>query len=299
MIEHQRQPAASPAHVVVLGSRGFIGATTVERLRKSGIMTLAVPSSELDLTAPGAADALAAKLRPDDALVVFSALTPDKGKDIATMNRNLAMANAVCAALGKQKVDHVIYISSDAVYGEAPSLVDERTPAAPDALYGVMHLARELMFRSVVAANALCILRPTLVYGVADTHNSYGSNRYRRQAAKEGKIPLFGNGEETRDHVLVDDVAELIRLCLTHKSTGILNAVSGRSISFKQCAEIVARQFDKKVDIELKPRGPGAVITHRSYDVADCRKAFPSFRWTSVEDGFAKAHRDMMAGGGG
>lgn len=297
MLDHHRQPAASPARVVVLGSRGFIGRTTVERLRKSGIMTLALPSTELDLEAPGAADALAAKLRPDDALVMFSALTPDKGKDIATMNRNLAMAGAVCAALGKQKIDHVVYISSDAVYGEAPALVDESTPAAPDALYGAMHLTRELMFRSVVPANALCILRPTLVYGATDTHNSYGSNRFRRQGAKDGKIPLFGNGEETRDHVLVDDVAELVRLCLTHKSAGVLNAVSGRSLSFKQCAELVVKQFEKMVEIELKPRGPGAVITHRSYDVSDCRKAFPSFRWTSAEEGFARVHKDMAAQG--
>jgi len=299
MLRHHREPAGSPARVVVLGSRGFLGAATVAALRKSGIMTLAVPSTELDLASAGADDRLAAMLRPDDALVMFSALTPDKGKDIATMNRNVAMATAVCAALAKRKIDHAIYISSDAVYGEAPALVDERTPAAPDALYGVMHLARELMFRSAVAPDALCILRPTLIYGAADSHNSYGSNRFRRQAAKEGKISIFGDGEETRDHVLVDDVAELIRQCLIHKSAGVLNAVSGRSLSFLRVAELVAKQCTPPVPIERKPRGPGGVITHRSYDIADCRKAFPSFRWTAAEEGFAKAQRDMLAAGGG
>ena len=97
---------------------------------------------------------------------------------------------------------------------------------------------------SAVPAPALAILRCTLVCSADDTHNSYGPNRFRRQAAKDGKITLGGEGKETRDHVSADDVAELVRLVLVHRSAGLLNAVSGRSRSFAEVAHIVAATFD-------------------------------------------------------
>ena len=36
-------------------------------------------------------------------------------------------------------------------------------------------------------------------------------------------INLFGNGEERRDHVYIDDVAELMVRVLAHRSVGALN----------------------------------------------------------------------------
>src|SRR3546814_11446336 len=64
------------------------------------------------------------------------------------------------------------------------------------------------------------LLRPTLIYGAEDTHNSYGPNRLRRMARKDARITLFGAGEETRDHISVDDVYRLILLTLRHRSEG-------------------------------------------------------------------------------
>src|ERR1700682_5118350 len=124
-----------------------------------------------------------------------------------------------------------------------PIIRSDASPADPLALYGVMHKAREVMMMSAVPADALAILRCTLVCSADDTHNSYGPNRFRRQAAKDGKITLGGEGKETRDHVFADDVAELVRLVLVHRSAGLLNAVSGRSTSFGEGAHLVAGAF--------------------------------------------------------
>ena len=72
-----------------------------------------------------------------------------------------------------------------------------------------MHRTRELMLAREAKA-PLAVLRLTAIYGAGDTHNSYGPNRFLRQALKDGRIPLFGNGEETRDHLHVDDAVDLI-----------------------------------------------------------------------------------------
>ena len=100
-----------------------------------------------------------------------------------------------------------------AVYGDEPLPLSEASAAAPGSLHGAMHLARELAFKAELKA-PLAVLRPTLIYGAADPHNGYGPNRFRRLANEGTDIVLFGEGEERRDHVAVDDVAELSHVLL-------------------------------------------------------------------------------------
>jgi nucleoside-diphosphate-sugar epimerase len=188
-------------------------------------------------------------------------------------------------------------MSSDAVYRFGLGMVDETTPADPLDLYGVMHKAREVMMMSAVPANALAILRCTLVCAADDTHNSYGPNRFRRQAAKDGKIMLGGEGKETRDHVFADDVAELVRLVLLHRSFGLLNAVSGRSHSFGEVAHLVAATFVPPAEVSFA--GGGGLVTHRHFDATALHQAFPNFHFQPLEAVVAEVHRRSAGRGDG
>jgi UDP-glucose 4-epimerase len=288
-IEHRLDPPADPARVVLLGARGFIGGALARHLTSAGVPLLPLASADLDLTAPDAGARLAALLRPEDALVFLSALTPDKGRDLATFMRNLRMGEAVANALQVQPVAHAVYMSSDAVYPYDTGLISETTPAAPTDLYGAMHRARELMLQQSFRG-PLAILRSTLVYGATDTHNSYGANRFRRMAEKERKIVLGGQGEETRDHVLIDDVVAMIREVLRHRSHGLLNLASGRSVTFDALARLVAGLFSPAAEVVHTPRQ--SPITHRHFDAAARRQAFPDFRFTPLGQGLLKVHRE-------
>lgn len=292
MLQHHHANPTKPARVVVLGSRGFIGRNLMAHLEDEAIPALAVGSDQLDLTNANAGEQLAGLLHADDAVVMLNAITPDKGRDIDTLMRNLAMARAICVALAKQPVAHVVYVSSDAVYPFTAALVNEDSPAAPIDLYGCMHRTREIMFESAVKA-PLAIVRPTLVYGVDDSHNSYGPNRFRRQAAKDVKITLGGEGEETRDHIAVQDIVRLLGLILSHRSAGKLNLATGHSVSFQELARLVASRFDRPIEIAFTPRG--APITHRAFDVTACCKAFPTFAFTPLRDGIAATHAATLA----
>lgn len=289
MLQHQFHAPKKPARAVILGARGFVGRYLHPLLEAEDIPVLAIGSQDLDLAAVDTSERLAAQLRDDDAVVMLSAITPDKGRDTTALLRNLAMAKTVCDAIAKQPVAHIVYISSDAVYPFDRGLVNEESPAAPIDLYGCMHRTREVMFQSAGGAPT-AVLRPTLIYGPGDTHNSYGPNRFRRAATKEGKITLGGNGEETRDHIYVEDVARLIALVLRHRSSGCLNLATGRSLSFHDLAGLVAERAAKPVEIILTPRG--APITHRAFDITACRKAFPDFVFTPLESGLARAQAD-------
>jgi UDP-glucose 4-epimerase len=291
MLKHLNEKPTNPARVVVLGARGFIGRTLVAVLQRAGIAALPVSSADLNLAADDAAERLAAMLRPDDAVVMLAALTPDKGRGLQPFLTNIHMAASLCGALGRVPPAHVVYVSSDAVYPTATALVSEASRAEPDDLYGMMHLAREMMVKSATQG-PVAVLRSTLVYGAADTHNSYGPNRLRRMARDGGKITLFGEGEETRDHILVDDVAALIVLVLRHRSIGTLNLATGRSISYADLATRVAALLDRPIDIVSTPRQ--CPISHRHFDVSAILKAFPTFNLTPLDQGLAKAMSDML-----
>src|SRR5262249_40476992 len=152
--------------------------------------------------------------------------------------RNLAMVRAVCEATRNVALAQLVYASSDAVYSFDTALISEETPAVPLDLYGVMHRARELVLAAEAKA-PLAILRFTAVYGTGDTHNSYGPNRFLRQALKDGRIALFGNGEETRDHLYIDDAVDLVLKAITHGSTGLINLASGSSVPFRAVADMI------------------------------------------------------------
>jgi len=278
---------------VVLGARGFVAAAVIARLSRSGVSVLGLPAADLDLTAPDAGAQLAALLLPDDVLVFVSALTPDRGRDIATLMKNLQMGQQVSAALAARPCAHVVYLGTDAVYPDAATLVRESTCAEPGSFHGTMHVVRERMLIEAlrVTATPLTRLRPSLLYGAADTHNGYGPNRFARAAVAGTPIALFGGGEEQRDHVAVGDVAAIVERVIAHRSTGVLNIATGRSMSFRALADLARDAVGGTVEITPSPRANP--VTHRHFDITNLISAFPDFRFTDPREGVTAMVREL------
>jgi UDP-glucose 4-epimerase len=278
-----------PRRVVILGARGFIGGAINERLAAEGVRTVPLGRSEVDLAAPGARQQLGSILQPSDVLVVVSALAP--AKTIRMLIDNLRLLEPVCEAVSDLALSQVVYVSSEAVYSDDSNPVREDSAVAPSTIHGMMHAARELMLRSSVAA-PLAILRPTLVYGPADPHNGYGPNRFRRQAEKGEPILVFGEGEEQRDHVFVDDVARIAWLSIARRSEGVINVATGISVSFRRVAEMIADQHGAGARVSSVPRpGPRPHLLHRFFDISGCHKAFPQFSFTPLKSGLELSMR--------
>lgn len=286
MIAHLHDTPRKPSRAVVLGAGGFIGGAVARRLRSEGMEVAALGRSSCDLLAPDSATGLAAELRPNDTLVFVSARAPVK--NVAMLMENIRMSEAVCAALKERPVAHVVYVSSDAVYKDSAEPLSESSCAEPGSLHGVMHLTREVMLRNEFSG-PLVFVRPTLVYGIDDPHNGYGPNRFRRLAAEGKDIVLFGKGEEQRDHVAVDDIAELIMRLVLHRSTGAVNAVTGEVVSFRTLAEFIATQFDPPVTIKDSSRvGSMPHNGWRPFASSAALAAFPGFEFTPWQDGVAR-----------
>ncbi len=280
MLNHIQKSPILPTRVVVLGSAGFLASAICCRLETCGIPVMALPRTRLDLTHPASSNYLAELLLPDDSLLFVAAKAPVKTE--AMLVENLQMGATVCKALREAPVKHVLYISSDAVYADSMQPLTEKSCAQPSSLHGAMHLTREIMLANCYGG-PLCILRPTLIYGENDPHNGYGPNRFCRSAASGENIVLFGNGEERRDHVWVEDVAEIALRSLQHQSAGILNVATGEVWSFREVAELVAKLAFGPIAIQGNIRvGPMPHNGFRMFDAGATYMAMPGFRYTSL-----------------
>lgn len=278
--------------VVICGAGGFIGKSLKCALEKLEIPVLGLTRAEVDLTAEHASTKLAALLKSSDTLLFVATVTPDRGKGIEAFYQNITIGKNVSQALEKVMPAHVVYLSSDTVYALNRGVISESSPGDPENLFGIMHLSREYMLKSVTTS-PLAILRSTLVYGADDTHNSYGPNRLWRQAVQTKRISLFGQGEEMRDHISIHDVVDLTLRVLQERMAGILNLATGSSISYFELAQMIQESCEGAVEIVCNPRA--TPITHRHFDATLVYKTFPSFSFRSLKEGLQEAYNQFIS----
>ncbi|MES2307994.1 MAG: NAD(P)-dependent oxidoreductase [Verrucomicrobiota bacterium] len=283
-LNHRRPEPVYPSRVVILGAGGFVGRHTAQALAGKTELVL-LTRKEVDLLQSSASEKLAAVLREGDTLVVTSALAPCKSAEM--LMENMQMIEQVCKAITLQKPSHLIYISSDAVYQDSMERLNEQSPALPDSYHGCMHRVREVALQNSYEG-PFSIIRPTLIYGFDDPHNGYGPNQFIRKALAHEAISLFGKGEELRDHIAVEDVAEIIRRVIVHQSEGIVNAVTGKEISFRSIAQLVQKIVDPSLSIQKNPRkGPMPHNGFRAFDPQGLETAFPDFKCRSIQEGLS------------
>ena len=63
-----------------------------------------------------------------------------------------------------------------------------------------------------------------------------------RKAQKTGKLEMFGTGQESRDYIHVDDVAQVLYLLATTESDDVVfNVANGEEVTIRQATEIFAK----------------------------------------------------------
>ena len=166
--------------------------------------------------------------------------------------------------------------------------ISENSTTLPNSLHGLMHLTRELILKERFK-KILCILRPTLIYGVGDTHNGYGPNRFINLALKNKPLVIFGNGEERRDHIFIEDLVKVIIKCIEKKGLGILNLASGKIYSFKYLATQTI-SFSKSESKLVKISRIGAMPHngYRPFNIKLLKKHFKKIKMSSINTGIKK-----------
>lgn len=286
MLEITQKTPINPKRVVIIGGGGFVGGSLGRLLSEKNIPVLSITRANTDLCAAASAEYLAGAIEDGDVVVNAAAIAPCK--NLEQLTANIRIIQHVQAALLGKKLAHLINISSDAVYGDLENPISERAVPAPGGYHGIMHLIREIAINTQGGC-AVTHVRPTLIYGSQDPHNGYGPNRFARQALAGGDIPLFGKGEERRDHIFIGDLAALLWRIIAHKAIGDVNAATGQTHSFHALAELAVALAQSPSTIRYLDRsGPMPHNGFRPFDVGTITRTFPDFRFTAIEEGMGR-----------
>jgi UDP-glucose 4-epimerase len=271
-----------PNRVVIVGAQGFTGSALVSHLNDENIPSLSLSRSIIDLSQLNAAQKIRHLLDKDDVIIMLAATMANNSMNSSALKANIQMAENICSAIQDVRCQHVIYVSSDAVYPTSIETISEAILPSPANLYGVMHLAREMIFKQCMdkLAIPLAIIRPTQIYGSSATHNAYGPCRMLRSIIFDGKIQLFGLGEEKRDFISIGDFVNLVTLIIGFMSQGIINIATGRSISFAELAALF--QIKNHTSIQIEHLSRTAPIWHRNFDVTNLKNNFPEFQCSDI-----------------
>lgn len=171
-------------------------------------------------------------------------------------------------------VTKLCFSSSAAIYGDDPTVpkVETMTPA-PKSPYAVTKLDGEYYCKLFQAEGLLqtASLRYFNVFGPRqDPASQYAAAVpiFIHHALKNEPITIFGDGEQTRDFVYVEDVvAANARLALAHEATGVYNVARGGRLTINQLAERILEITGSRSPLRHAEKRPGDV-RHSQADIS-------------------------------
>jgi len=314
-------------YYVVTGAAGFIGSKLVEALNRRGITEIIavdnLQQSERfrNLAGNEIADYLdqaefLQKIDSFDGAVeaVFhqgacSDTTESDGRYM--MDNNYRYSKDLLEWCQDEAVP-LLYASSAAVYGAGPDFKEERRCEKPLNVYGYSKFLFDQYVRRILQSRDAQIagLRYFNVYGPNEAHKGRMASvafHAFNQLSAEGRVKLFvgsggyGDGEQRRDFVHVDDVVAVNMWLLERRDvSGIFNCGSGRAQTFNDVASSVinavkgtqssAAELASQGLITYIPFPPQLVGKYQSFTQADLsrlRAAGLPGDFMSVEQGVA------------
>ena len=242
--------------VCVTGGAGFIGSHLVDRLialghtvfvidnLTTGVREFVNPKAvfiEMDVRDANI-ESIFADFKPQvvfheaaQTMVPASMVNPKMDCDV-----NLLGLVNILEASRKHKVEHFLMPSSAAVYGDLDTLpLTEDMIGKPTSFYGLTKLTGEgylRIYEQAFGLKTVCF-RYSNVYGPRQGDGGEGGviSIFTRLINEGQGLTIFGDGEQTRDFIYVDDVVEANIKAMNHPDlTGIYNISTNTSTSVNE-----------------------------------------------------------------
>lgn len=302
--------------VLVTGAAGFIGSNLVARLLADGHRVIAVDDLStgrlenlaearangsgrfqfdmLDITADGF-DALVARMRPRTvvhlAAQVDVRLSVDRPLEDARLN--LLGTLQVLEAARRHGVQRVVYAASIAGYGDPPAdqvPITESVTSPPISPYGVSKRAAGDYVLAYGATHGVegVVLTLANVYGPHQSTAGEGGvvAIFAGRMLDGAPCTIFGDGEQTRDFVFVDDVVDAFA-----RATQVPAAAGQRMLIGTGTPTTVNELFAHCASASDYPHAPvygperAGEVRHSVVDPTRAREVLGWTPWTTVPDG--------------
>jgi|SRR5687767_623896 len=255
--------------VLVTGAAGFIGSTLCDSLLEDGADVLGVdgfianyPESFKRANLARAsthprfrlveADLRTADLDPvvRDAthvvhLAALAGVRASWGSAFADYaSHNVLATQRVLEALRNREVERVVVASSSSVYGTParfPTPEDE--PGRPLSPYGVTKVATEALLQAYRASCGVPAvgLRYFTVYGPRQRPDM-GIFRFFDAARRGREVPIYGDGQQTRDFTFVEDAVQATKAAMVRPVDSLVyNVGGGHRVSLNELLASIER----------------------------------------------------------
>ena len=306
---------------LVTGAAGFIGSTLVERLLGQGADVVGLDCftdyyprdvKERNLAAARRQPrfrfvesriqdvdirALAADRTHVFHLAAQAGVRKSWGGDfgVYTVN-NIEATQVLLEGLVGSNIERLVYASSSSVYGDrAPIPMREDALPQPVSPYGVTKLAAEqLCYLYQVNYGVPAVsLRYFTVYGPRQRPDM-GFHKFLRATILGEPIPLFGDGEQTRDFTFVADAVGATIAAAERGVPGrVYNIGGGSRVSVNQVIDIIGRVSGRQplVRVETNQKGD---MRHTYADTSLARQDLGFEPSIDLEHGLAAEYQWLL-----
>lgn len=256
--------------LLITGGAGFIGQHAARHFAAQGYTVTTLDLERHDLPINHVigdirdGNLLHSLLKDQDAIIHLAAQVsapasikhPDK-----TYSINIEGSATLLAAAQEAKIQKVLLASSAAVYGLEPRVpTSEAEPLRPATPYAESKVAMELL-ASEAAVPTVC-LRFFNVYGPgqkADSQYAAVIPAFLTRAVENEPLTIYGDGEQTRDFIFVEDVCRALQAAL-ERETGshlVVNVASGTAVTINHLARTVIHLTKSRSSIIHAPPRDG------------------------------------------
>jgi UDP-glucose 4-epimerase len=204
----------------------------------------------------------------------------------------------ILEACRQNNVRRFVFASSGAPIGECNPPIHEELPAHPVSPYGASKLSGEAYCSAYARSFGIetVALRFGNCYGPLSSHKSSVVAKFIREALADQAWEIYGDGNQTRDFIYVEDIVEAILLAAS------VEGVGGEVFQIASNAETTVRELAARLADVLKShniRPPTVRYTKpRTGDVtrnySDTTKARQRLSWKpsmSLDDGLNRTVR--------
>jgi UDP-glucose 4-epimerase len=202
----------------------------------------------------------------------------------------------VLVAAGGARAWRVVFCWSGGVYGDDPrSPKTEDMMPSPKSPYGITKLDGEFYLRMYAEMHGVptVSLRYFNVFGPRqDPKSMYAAAVpiFIHRALANEKITVFGDGEQTRDFVFVEDVARANMLAAESARVGhgeVFNVAQGGRITINDLVARVCEFTASRSVVEHAPERPGD-IKHSQASIARIREALAFEPSVGLDEGLRR-----------